>query len=452
MKLFGTITMLAGIMAISAMSFCASDAQTIEDNPGLSAANFVSPSSEIEDGSQTIAHRLPNGSSFVVTETPGAIRLCQGIDEGDANSVTAASVVPAAFQTDCDGNCGCVAGQGHSGVKMLTGVDGCNCQGREPRWRNQKPIPWESFAYGEYIGPHRTPHVGEYRLRVNDILDFVYLLTREQSQGPYRVFVGDIIQISSAIDEKLNQTDIQILSDGTVSLRLVGIVSAAGKTIEDLQRDLNEEYSKFVKNPAIVVGVIKSDTPLNDLRDSVDARQGAGGQNRLAVVSPDGTFQLPLIGSVPAVGLTLDEVRREVNSRYRAMVSGIEVTPVLAERAPRFVYVVGEVGTPGRFELTGPTTVIQALALADGFGPGGNVRQAIVFRRNQNWRLIATRLDLSGAVYGRRPHPSDDLWLRDSDIVLIPKKPVQRWADAIDLYFTQSLYSVFPIDNVGVIR
>ncbi len=407
----------------------------------------------MRDCGQAIVPQLSPSSSCVFTAIPGDIRLCQGIDDGAAKSVPTATVIPVAYQTECDGNCngGCVDCQGQP-VKKLIGVDGCDSNGREPRWRNQKPIPWESFAYGEYIGPHRTPQVGEYRLRVDDVLEFVYLLTREQSEGPYRLFVGDIIQVSSAIDENLNQTDIQILSDGTVSLRLIGIVSAAGKTIEQLQNDLNEKYSQFVKNPAIVVGVIKSDTPLNDLRDAVDARFGNGGQNRLATVTPDGTFQLPLIGSVPAVGLTLDEVQREVNSRYRALVTGIEVTPVLNQRAPRFIYVVGEVGTPGRFELSGPTTVMQALALADGFNAGGNIRQVIIFRRDQCWRLIATRLDLSGALYGRRPHPSDDLWLRDSDIVLIPKKPVQRWAEALDLYFTQSLYSVFPIDPVTVIN
>ena len=113
------------------------------------------------------------------------------------------------------------------------------------------------------------------------------------------------------------------------------------------------------------------------------------------------------------------------------------------------VFVVGEVPQPGRFEMTGPTTVMQALALAEGFNASGNVRQVIVFRRDQNWQLIATRLDLAGALYGRRPQPSDDLWLRDSDIVLVPKKPIQRFSEAVNLYLTQSLYAVFPQQGVA---
>ena len=324
--------------------------------------------------------------------------------------------------------------------------------GGEAKWRQQSQVPWEAFAYGEYVGPHRTPHVPEYRLRVDDSLEFVYMLTREKSHAPYQFYVGDVIQISSTIDPSLNTPlgqGMTILPDGTLSLSLIGQVRAAGKTVAELQDELNDKYTKFVKNPAIVVQVLESDTPLQDLIRAVDATAGQGGQLRQATVSPDGTVQLPLVGSVPAVGLTLDEIRREVNARYRTRLRGVEVTPILLERAPRFIYVVGEVDNPGSFEMTGPTTVIQALALAGSFDEGSNLRQVIVFRRDQNWRLTATKLDLSGALLGKRPHPSDEIWLRDSDIVLVPETPVQRWSEAVNQYLTNSLYAIFPQQGVA---
>ena len=326
----------------------------------------------------------------------------------------------------------------------------------EPKWRHQSELPFEQYSYGEYIGPHRTPHVPEYRLRVDDELEFVYLRTREKSLEPYQLYVGDQIQISSTIDPTLDQpaagsqvTGLTIRSDGMVSLSLIGQVRAAGKTVQDLQRELNDRYVKFVKNPAIVVQVIQGDTPLQDLLDTVDARGGTGGQVRAVVVSPDGTVQLPGIGSVPAIGLTLNEVAREVNARYRLRQGGVEVTPILTQRAPRFIYVLGEVAQPGQFELTGPTSVLQALALAEGELIGGNLRQVIVFRRDRNWRLTATRLDLNGAVLGKRPFPSDEIWLRDSDIVLVPEKPIQRFSDAVNLYLAQTLYAIFPQQGVA---
>ena len=344
------------------------------------------------------------------------------------------------------------AGQGQGRTISAVGEFQRGRRGREGKWRHQTQVTWEAFAYGEYIGPHRTPHVPEYRLRVDDQLEFVYMLTHEKSHAPYQFYVGDVIQISSAIDPSLNTPlgqGMTILPDGTLSLSLIGQVRAAGKTVQELQDELNDKYTKYVKNPAIVVQVLESDTPLQDLIRAVDATAGQGGQLRQATVSPDGTVQLPLVGSVPAVGLTLDEVRREVNARYRTRLRGVEVTPILIERAPRFVYVVGEVGTPGSFAMTGPTTAMQAIALAGSFGDGGNIRQVIVFRRDQNWRLTATKLDLGGALLGKRPHPSDEIWLRDSDIVLVPKKPVQRWSEAVNQYLTSSLYAIFPQQGVA---
>jgi polysaccharide export outer membrane protein len=320
---------------------------------------------------------------------------------------------------------------------------------REPRWMNAKQRPFEQYSYGEYIGPFRTPHVPDYRIRIGDQLEFVYLLTRRRSNEPYRLFVGDTIQVTSTTDSTLNQPTVQILSDGTISLPLVGVVRAAGKTINNIQRELNDRYIKYVKNPEIVVQVLQGDTPLEELRFAVDARQGAGGQSRNALVSPDGTIQLPMVGSVPAIGLTLDEIGREVNARYRLYFGGIEVTPILTQRAPRFIYVVGEVPQGGRFELTGPTSAVQAIALAGGFNDGGNLRQVVVFRRDANWQLIATRLDLGGALNGRRPYPSDEIWLRDSDIVLIPKKPIQRLSEAVNQYLTNTIYGIFPQQGIA---
>ena len=155
------------------------------------------------------------------------------------------------------------------------------------------------------------------------------------------------------------------------------------------------------------------------------------------------------MGAIGVVGLTLDELEREVNARFMRLVQGVRVSVVLETQAPRFIYVAGEVEQPGRVELTGPTSVLQAVALAGGELNGGNLRQVVVFRRDHNWRLMALKLDLSGAILGKRPFPSDEIWLRDSDIVLVPKSPILRLADAVELYFSRTLYGIFP-SELGV--
>jgi polysaccharide export outer membrane protein len=143
----------------------------------------------------------------------------------------------------------------------------------------------------------------------------------------------------------------------------------------------------------------------------------------------------------------LDELKREIDARYAELLNGhgIEVTPVLSQRAPRFIYVLGEVTNSGRFDMVGPTNVMQAIALAGGWQNGGNLRHIIVFRRADDWRLMATKIDIRGSLYGKRPIPTDNIWLRDSDVVLVTKQPIKTVADGIDLIFTQGIYAVLPI-------
>ena len=308
-----------------------------------------------------------------------------------------------------------------------------------------RAVAWQAYAQGEYVGHERLPHVREYRLRVDDELDLVYRLTRDEQRQPYRLNVGDEIRVESFTDEALTR-DLLVQPDGTVTLRLLGQVRATGRTVAQLTEDLEALYQKFYNVPAITVTPLRVNTKLEDLRASVDRRQGFGGQTQTVKVTPEGTVSLPAIGHVKAQALTLSELQRELNERYRAEVKGIEVIPALIQRAPRYVYVLGEVGTPGRFELTGPTTVLQALAMAGSWNVGAHLKQIVIFRRGDDWRLLGTVVDLHGALHGKQPCPTGEIWLSDSDVVIVPKSPILVADDFIELVFTRGIYGVFPMN------
>ena len=324
---------------------------------------------------------------------------------------------------------------------------GVHCNGRcdDPHWYVRRPIPWQLFAQGEYVGPSRLAHVPEYRLRVDDIIEFVYRLDGKPSSQPYKLEVGDQLRIASLVAEELNR-DVIIQPDGQITLSVLGQVRAAGRTLDDLRSDLEKQYAAHVNRPNISITPLKVNSTAVELINTVDRRFGAGGQAQQVRVTPAGTVQLPAIGSAPAQGLTIDELKYELERRYARLVDGMEITPILVDRAPRFIYVVGEVAAPGRFVLEGPTTVIQAIALARSYNVGARISDIVVFRRDENWQLMATKLDLRHALLGKRPCPPDEIWLRDSDIVLVPKHPVLWFDDAIDLFFTRGLYGVVPLN------
>lgn len=357
----------------------------------------------------------------------------------------------------------------------IWGVDslssGCSCG--EVGWDARGAIPWQEFAQGEWVGHARTAQVPEYRLREGDQVAVYYRRTREEQSRPYELQVGDRILVESLTagggtvangraGDTVPKSDVGISRelivqpDGTIFVPLVGVVRAAGRTVQSLRDELEASYKKFYRVPSITVTPVQIDTRLEDLLNTVDSRASLrGGLQLLVVVTPAGTIQLPGVDSVFVQGLTLAEAKQEIDARYDANIPGVAITMDLAQRAPRFVYVVGEVGTPGRFELVGPTTAMQSIALAGGWRIGANLRQVVVFRRGDDWRLMATMLDLRGAMYGRRPVPADDIWLNDSDIVLVTKTPIQQVDEVIEQVFTRGLYGVMPreimwnMDTVG---
>lgn len=347
--------------------------------------------------------------------------------------------------------------QASCGLMMGVECNGCGPACREARWGASRPIPWEVFAQGDYVGPARVQHVPEYTVRVNDVIEVVYWFTLEARDEAYRLEVGDEVMVESFTDPTLNRGSLDlgrglmIQPDGTITCRLLGQVAAAGRTVDELRETLEEQYIEFYKVPSITVTPLKTNARLEALRSAIDARFGQGGQLRRVTVTPEGTIQLPGIGSLQANGLSIDELEREVEERYVHEVGpGVNATVTLFQRAPSFVYVIGEVRNPGQFTLQGPTTAIQSLSLAGSWNNGANLREIVVLRRTNDWRLMATKLDLRGALLGERPCPADEIWLRDSDIVVVPKSPILLIDDFVNLVFTRGVYGVVPFQGVSV--
>jgi polysaccharide biosynthesis/export protein len=336
----------------------------------------------------------------------------------------------------------------------IWGVDSTlGCGRGEVTWDERGAVNWQAYAQGEYVGHARQAHVPEYRIRVDDQIAFVFRLTREVSSTPYELQVGDQIRVESLTDEvsveegsrENLRRDLIIQPDGTISLPLLNQVRAAGMTIEGLREHLEDRYAKYLKvRGTITVTPLEVNTRLNDLLESVDARYGNGGLQLQSKVTPDGRVYLPGLNAVCAQGLTVEELKMEIDARYEATIPGVDVTPSITQRAPRYVFVLGEVKQPGRFTLEGPTTLMGAIAMAGSWNQGANLRQVVVFRRGDDWRLLATMLDVNGALYGRRPTPADEIWLNDSDIVVVPKTQIRVANEFINQVFTNGLYSLFP--------
>ncbi len=329
-----------------------------------------------------------------------------------------------------------------------------NC-GREGRWPELSPSDFQSYGQGEYAGPARLAHLRNYRLRPNDELQVVYVVSRRLSNGDYRLMIGDSVMISLIGDAELNQgtleRGLEIQPDGFIHAdALKKPVFAAGLTVSQLREVLEERYLELYNEPAVSVKPVKTSTLADDIRNAVGGASGLQQQALQIRVAPDGTIRLPWIGAVNVQGLTLNDVKQEINARYSASGAGLVVEPILAQQADHFVYVMGRVGQAGQIQLQGPTTVSMAIAAAGGWEAEGNLRQVVVFRRADDWRLISTMLDLRGAYYGKRPTPSDEIWLRDGDVVIVPPTPITVFDDFVRQVFTEGVYAVVPFQGIAI--
>ncbi len=99
-------------------------------------------------------------------------------------------------------------------------------------------------------------------------------------------------------------------------------------------------------------------------------------------VRPDGMITLPLIGELRAGGLTADDVRTEIKSRLERYKETPEVSVTVADIRSYNLFVLGEVRTPGRYQVKTSTTLLQALALAGGFTEFADTNGIVVVRRD----------------------------------------------------------------------
>ena len=85
------------------------------------------------------------------------------------------------------------------------------------------------------------------------------------------------------------------------------------------------------------------------------------------VVRPDGKISMPLIGEMTAGGLTSNQLADQIASRLKAFKEHPTVTVSVKEVNSYYVYVLGEVSKPGKYQLKSHATVLQAVAVANGF-------------------------------------------------------------------------------------
>lgn len=123
-------------------------------------------------------------------------------------------------------------------------------------------------------------------------------------------------------------------------------------------------------------------------------------------VDVEGMISMPLIGDLPARGLTTEELDREVTQALAAsFLRNPDVSVEIATYRPFFV--LGEVGSAGQFPYVAGMTVRSAIAIAGGFSARAVDRDVDV-SRTINGEVITGRLVLNDPI-----RPGDTITVRE---------------------------------------
>lgn len=134
-----------------------------------------------------------------------------------------------------------------------------------------------------------------------------------------------------------------------------------------------------------------------------------------ATVDPSGDVTMPLIGKVAAIGKTTEQLGAEITQRLSAKyLQNPEVRVALKASSSQYVTIDGSVGQPGRYPVTGPTTLIQMVAQARGTTADANPRKVAVFRTINGQRQAAA-FDLTDIRRGKVADPE----IFGNDIIVV---------------------------------
>lgn len=132
-------------------------------------------------------------------------------------------------------------------------------------------------------------------------------------------------------------------------------------------------------------------------------------------VDASGYLQLPLLGAVRAAGLTPAELSRDIETRLgERYLRNPQVVVTVSAAASQKVTVDGAVTRPGVYEMRGRTTLMQAVAMAEGPTNIANLDSVAVFRTLEGRRMVAV-FDLGRIRGGQDPDPV----LMGDDVVVV---------------------------------
>jgi polysaccharide export outer membrane protein len=162
--------------------------------------------------------------------------------------------------------------------------------------------------------------------------------------------------------------------------------------------------------------------------------------NRTVRVNTTGQISLPLIGSMQAGGLTIQELEVLIATKLEAkFLQNPQVTAFVKEYTSQRVTVEGAVLKPGIYPLTGRTSLLQCIAMAGDLSQLADSKGIVIFRQ-VNGKKMGAVFDITAIRSG----DAEDPLVYGDDIIVVDqsgsKTALSKFIQAIPIFSVFGVY------------
>ena len=140
--------------------------------------------------------------------------------------------------------------------------------------------------------------------------------------------------------------------------------------------------------------------------------------SRESHVRSDGKITLPLIGEVQAAGLTPLQLEQELTTKLRDYITKPEVAVMVEQINSEKFNILGQVMKPGSYSLTLAPTIVDAIAIADGFRDFAKQKSIYILRHTAGGGETRIAFNYKKFIKGKNQQPN--VKLEPHDTIIVP--------------------------------
>ncbi len=277
----------------------------------------------------------------------------------------------------------------------------------------------------------------------------------------YRIGPGDVVRVTMLVSLEASSYEVMVANDGTIVLPLIGPFPVGGKSVEEARKEIRKAFNEYYVNPQIQFRVTDYNSQKIYLVGAPGGRAIEPLTKRTTIFEVindlGGSFlkeadmkSAYLMRDRKIYPLHMEELMEgDLNYNYELKDNDIIYLPSLSEKR---VYLLGEVGKPGMYQMEKNENLFFLLARSGGAQLGAQLREIRIIRGGLEDPTLIT-VDIK-PMMKRRPAPQlskqnmtalgisveatrknamslEKLYLQDGDIIYVPPTGLQKWNNII---------------------